>query len=485
VRAQEHRSGALLVLWTTTAILLFVYLAGFGLSAAVRLTQPFEFVYGESIVLAVTRRVMQGEALYPPTDRLPLVVTAYTPLYYVVVGGLQRLFGDGYAAGRAVSLIATLGAAGLLARSVRCVSGCWTGGLLAGGLFLTQNMTALLWAPLHRVDALALFLTLSGLALATTGRVYVAAVSFLLALLTKQSYVVAPIVVCIALWPDWRKAVGFGSVLSAGLGVAILGAHVFSGGWFWWHTLGANANEFDALYVRNLLGQFLQLNAVPLLAAATLFSLQPRPGERLWRLYFLGTLLVLPGLAKLGASSNYWLEATAASCALIGVLANRLAAQRGVPTAITELGLAMMVVASLVVAVPGYQASAHEVRRYLPSGAGGVIRAQAELGPMLAAEPGELLTDEPALAIAAGKPVVFEFQIFQLLAMQGLWDERPIIEAIEARRFALAVFSRPLDAPGEQTRWTAAVREALLASYRPAGNSHGYWFYRPIGPPDV
>src|SRR5207245_4019993 len=142
------------------------------------------------------RQVAQGSGVYAPADQIPLMHVAYTPLYYVVVGGLQRVVGDGgYTVGRCVSLIATLVGASALAWSMRRLTARWSVGLLAAGLFLTQNLTTLLWAPLHRVDPLALGLTLVGLALATAGRFSLAGVLFLLALMTKQTYVVAPLAV--------------------------------------------------------------------------------------------------------------------------------------------------------------------------------------------------------------------------------------------------------------------------------------------------
>jgi hypothetical protein len=116
----------------------------------------------------------------------------------------------------------------------------------------------------------------------------------------------------------------------------------------------------------------------------------------------------------------------------------------------------------------------------LPAGGAGAVRAQLVLAPALAAEPGDLLTDDPGLAVAAGKPILFEFVIFRLLAEQGVWDERPILEAIAARRFDLVALRAPLDAPLDDVEWTAAVRDALLASYAPVGEAAGRWFYRPL-----
>jgi hypothetical protein len=335
------------------------------------------------------------------------------------------------------------------------------------------------------VDPLALCLTLLGLALAATGRPKMAAPLLVLAVMTKQTYLAAPAAVLLALWPNRRAMLGFGALFVACLAAALAAAQALSGGWFFWHTAVANANPYDGEYLWSMLGQFLHLSGLPLLAAAAHFSLPARPGERLWRLYFLVALLALPTFGKMGASSNYWLELTAASAALIGLSAGRLAARPAERGALTEVGLAMMLVGALLAALPGYQATGREALQVLASGGAGSIRAQLELAPLLAAEPGELLTDEPALAVAAGRPIAFEFQIFQLLAQMGLWDERPILEAIAERRFALAVFTRPLEARGDEVRWSAAVLAELRAAYAPAGQMNGYWLYRPNSQPSA
>jgi hypothetical protein len=378
-----------------------------------------------------------------------------------------------------VSLVAALGAAAALACGVRRTGGHWVGGLLAGGLFLTQNMTVLLWAPLHRVDPLALCLTLGGLALAAHGRVHLAALPFVLAILTKQTYVIGPAAACLALFPDRRAAARFAGLVAAPLAVAVAAADLLTGGWFLWHTVAANANPFDEANLRAMLGAFLHFNGVPLLAAAALLALPPRPGERIWRLYFLGASLTVLGFGKIGSSSNYWLELTAATAALIGLLADRLAARPCARAAITEPGVGLLVLGSLLVPITGYQAVAREALHQLPTGDVAGVRAQLALAPLVAAERGEILTDEPALAVAAGRPIAYEFVIYDLLASQGLWDERPILDAIAERRFSLVILTIPLEAPPEQARWSPAIISALRSSYTSAGYLDGYWLYRP------
>jgi hypothetical protein len=228
--------------------------------------------------------------------------TAYTPVYYLAVGELTRFLGDhGYTVGRAVSLLATLVGTAALACSVKRLSCRWWVAMLGAGLFLTQNLTMLLWAPMHRVDPLALGFTLVGLALATRGRASAAAILFVLALATKQTYVVGPIAVACALWPCRARLVRFAAIVGGGSVVGIGLGQWLTGGWFLWHTVTANGNELDLSTFATLMGSFLQFNGLPVLAALGSMLLPARPGERLWRVYFVGCLLTLPTIAKVGA----------------------------------------------------------------------------------------------------------------------------------------------------------------------------------------
>jgi hypothetical protein len=471
--------------------LLAIYLVLFALCAAGRLARPAdEFTYGESWLLDGARRVALGQGLYAPVDQIPLMHIAYTPVYYAVVGGLLRLLGDsGYTIGRVVSLVATLGGAAAMAWSLRHITRRWSIGLLAAAFMLTQNLTLLLWAPLHRADPLALGLTLCGLALAVSGRVSLAGVAFVVAALTKQTFLVAPLAVAISLWPDRPRLFRFGLVVVGGGAVAVGIAEWLTHGWFFWHTVTANGNEPDLVTFASLMGSFLQYNGLPVLAALASLALPALPGERIWRLYFVGSLLTLPSLAKLGASSNYWLEITAATAAVLALASHRLA---GWPA--TRLLAPTVVAGALLIAIPGYQASAVEAVATLsevlqPStphylslvgDAGSTpLRIDATFVDQIAREPGDVLTDNSGLAVAAGKRIVFEFQIFQLLIAEGHWTQQPILDAVAAKRFSLVALMHPLDGPIADTRWTPAIQAALLNAYVPVGSQAGFWLYRP------
>jgi hypothetical protein len=213
------------LVWTLATGLIIMYLVAAGWSFYERVRTSSEFVYGEAVILDETHRIRLGQPLYPAPTALPLTVTAYPPVYYFIVSWLQQFSGDlGYTMGRLVSMGAVLVSAALIAWSVKSIAGRWCGGLLAAGLFLTRNLAVLLWAPAHRVDTLALCFTLPGLSLATRGRTTVAALPLGLAILTKQSYLAAPLCVVLTLWPRRRSIVGFGAlfigILSVCAGIA-------------------------------------------------------------------------------------------------------------------------------------------------------------------------------------------------------------------------------------------------------------------------
>ena len=247
----------------------------------------------------------------------------------------------------------------------------------------------------------------------------------LLAIATKQRFLVAPIAVCLGVWPAWQTMLGFTSLVVGGAGLGLVGAEWFTNGWFVWHTVIANSNKGDLVTFAALMGSFLQFNGLPVLAAAASLVLPAGRSERLWRLYFLGCLAMLPTIAKLGSSSNYWLELSAATAVLLALASHHLAHH-----ATARLVAPLVLSGALLTAMPAYQASAMEAAdtvnyslrapspRYLSlvSDAGTApYRVDVRFVEHVAREPGELLTDNPGLAVAAGKRIAFEFQIFQLL----------------------------------------------------------------------
>jgi hypothetical protein len=229
-------------------------------------------------------------------------------------------------------------------------------------------------------------------------------------------------------------------------------------------------------------GQFASYNALPVCLAATLYGLPGLPRERLWRAYLpLTGLVTLVSVGKEGASSNYWFELTAATAICLALVVRRVATARQ-PGPFGAAGLAAGVLAALLIGLPAYQATAREGLRARLLGPSAAERGQLGLAGRIAQEPGDVLTDEPSLSVLAGKPLQFEFVVFNLLARHGLWDERPILDAIAQRRFSLVVLTSPIDGPPKreiESRWTDSVAQAIQEAYAFDSQQEGYWLYRP------
>jgi hypothetical protein len=308
--------------------------------------------------------------------------------------------------------------------------------------------------------------------------------------MTKQTFFVAPIVVALTLWPRRQELVRFAAIFVGGVLVSVGVAQWLTHGWFLWHTVVANGNEPDLFTFAALVGGFLQFNGLPVVAALASCVLPSAPGERVWRFYLVGSLVTLFSLAKLGASSNYWLEVSAATAALLALASYRLSM-----SPMARVIAPTIVAGSLFVAMPGYQASATEAAanlaeliqpsspRYLSLVGDGdgisTLRVDSRFVDQIARTQGELLTDNSGLAVAARKRIEFEFQIFQLLRAEGHWSEQPILDASAARRFSLVALMHPLDGPISGTRWTPALRAALREAYVADGEQSGFWLYRP------
>jgi hypothetical protein len=137
-----------------------------------------------------------------------------------------------------------------------------------------------------------------------------------------------------------------------------------------------------------------------------------------------------------------------------------------------------MTLAGLLIAVPGYSATVSQAWGMVVADPPPVL----QLAESLREEQGEVLTDQPDLAVLTHQPLQFEFVIFTILAAQHVWDEQPILDAIAAHRFGLVVLTQPLDTPEQPligARWSPAVQQALRANYDFVEQRAGYWLYRP------
>src|SRR5438046_10131808 len=108
------RSLASMLLVGILLALLAVHVAGIAIDFTAAIRYPFEINYGEGIVWQQAV-LIPGSRMYSSSQSLPFIVFHYPPLYYLILHAARWLQPDYLAAGRLVSVLATLAIAPMVA----------------------------------------------------------------------------------------------------------------------------------------------------------------------------------------------------------------------------------------------------------------------------------------------------------------------------------------------------------------------------------
>ncbi|MEW6283494.1 MAG: hypothetical protein AB1758_33095, partial [Candidatus Eremiobacterota bacterium] len=300
-------------LWRAMLVLgLAVQGVVFAVHAGLIVSFPFEVDYGEGAVLQLATLLHRGEPLYRPVDAPPFVACLYTPVYVALssalVGEAPAFWG-----GRLLSVLATLVVTALLVRRL----GGWWGATFAA-LFLGHALV-LNWGVLYRVDMLALLFAALGLLQAERPSRYqevACAGWFALSILTKQSFLAAPVAVLVWWLPTspW-KALRLLAWLAGMVGLPLAGLHHFSQGASSLLLLRSNALHYMPEQLLLYLSNYLP-TVGGMLVLAGLAARESWRERRLWVLYLAASLVSVLGSGRTYAFYNYFLEFHLALCVL-------------------------------------------------------------------------------------------------------------------------------------------------------------------------
>jgi 4-amino-4-deoxy-L-arabinose transferase-like glycosyltransferase len=331
--ARAERVHPRLTLARLPAIGSGVYLLGFLVAGVFRLVYPYPLEIMEGVSLSAVRRILAGQPLYGPPS-LEFVPLVYSPLYFWLAALVARLTGPDFLALRLVSLLATIGSAGLIYDLVRRETGLRALGLLSAGVFVGSTPLAITTLDLGRVDALGLLFVLGAvyfmrLADLEPGRMRLAtAASGLLAglaILTKQTegLLAVALLVYAARWPRTRL-LPYVATLVLTVGSVLLVLYGQAGDW-------VKLYLFDLPRMHHLQEQYLwnfwSADILPRftlpLAIGPLFLVARRRDGRAVTLYALtvASLLVTAWIARLNllASVNVLAPAFAGLAILFGL----------------------------------------------------------------------------------------------------------------------------------------------------------------------
>jgi len=466
------------VIFALLVIAVVIRLAQAGLAVL----SPYEIGYGETQVRLAAEAFARGEALYPPLEGAPCRVLNYPPFYPALAALFTRLLGPGFAPGRILSWLACLATALLLGALVRRETRRLDAALLAGGLYLASwNVDNV--GHHYRIDSLAVMLSVCGLALALrTGPArWAGAICLVLALLTRQSAVAAGAAVVV--WLAWRGerrgAVGLGALWIGLSLLAYAALTLATGGRFLTQAVLMLRTGWDPLRVLGFWGDFVRfypaLLALGAVAAMAQWRRDGRPDP--FVLFTVFAAVVSLSVGKSGSGENYFLEPLAGLCLLTGVAWARLAEG----AAARPLVGALLVV-QLLVMMPSPRFDADQAA---------VLRAQRDqISALLPPAPAPVLSEDPGILLANGRTVWLLPYACTQAAVQGRWDQAPLVREIEAGSFALIILqfdpwaaAPARDGTYQYGRFTSEMVEALRARYRPVRQVGYYLLLAPAEGP--
>ncbi|HEV2094329.1 MAG TPA: ABC transporter permease subunit [Rubrobacter sp.] len=477
VRARRVAPGvatAVLLLAQSWALMLFLR---HGWDA---LAFPFPLNYGEGPLLDQAVRLANFEGIYSSDlTTAPYTISNYPPLYLLVQAPFVWLFGPELWYGRLISLASVAATALFVALTLFALTKDRIAAM-AAGLTFPAIPYVLRWSSLGRVDLLGLALSWAGLfaVVRWPGRrraVVAAAVLFVAAVLTRQTYVLAvPLTafVWLVVQGQRRRALELAG-MGCGLGlVSFVALNVSTDGGFFLNTVTANINDFRWERVSfNALGAGL---ACPLLLLGGLAFAWRAPRDRVWWLvvpYLASSVPLALLVGKVGSDVNYLLELSAALCLATGAL---IAWQRGRPR-----------LRALLISLLALQVLALAQSSLVPSGLQDYVvdqeREVRQLSRIVATAEGPVLTDEHmGLLPLNGKRIRLQpFEMTQL-SRDGSWNQDRAVETIRREEYAVVMMWEPPFARDiKQDRWTDEMLGAIEAHYEPTERLADMVVYRP------
>ena len=300
---------------------------------------------GEAISSGWTARVTNGVSLYPNEGPTFIDTTTfgngyvsggycmipYPPVYYTLWGLIDRISGPTGSTGPAISFVATILTGVLLYFLVTRLTKKKLLGLVGSVLFLT-SVTVTDWSIAPKSDMLALMFTILGVFLVVRNKIFWAVPIFVLAVFTKQSYIIAPLaVVFYLLLKDRKQVLPFTCCLGVSLLVPFIAINYGTHGEFYRHIisfpiqsggpgivdLSLTLRELGILFVLNIIALSLGIGGL-------IFNLVKRQIGLIEIWFCLTTLLMVCTIGKPGASSNYGLESIASACVLGSIFVGTL-----------------------------------------------------------------------------------------------------------------------------------------------------------------
>lgn len=464
----------------------------------------FQMDNEEGALLWQAQQLAQGRNIYTTLDAAPYVVGTYPPVYLWVNSLLMNKENPSFTHGRVITWMSCLGICALLAVIIVMRTRNLMAAALAALLFLA-SYEVYQWIAYYRVDFLAIYLSLLGLAfIALSPQIavsrWLAVLCLVAGLYTKQTTISAPLACFVALTiRDWRIGLRFGGaiLLVGGIIFGVLSA--VTRGQFAIHTVLYNLNTYDpsllqvwgrhVWFMRKWLLAAVGIAAIGAALVASLRRDVPGDDSRadwatgFWRgfmadpvtLYALFSSLTFFTIAKAGTAENYLLEPLAGISLLLGVSLGRLTEtisylRRG--TAVAAVGAIAAIAAITLHATTiglrkGWEVEPNIVQFNPFKNVNALdLQAAAEVQALVRAEPRPSWTEYAMFNLQAGRDPYLQPFIMSELSRQGMWNQAKALDNIREQHFGLVVTMVDIMGVEPNDVYTKEMIEALRENYR-------------------
>lgn len=310
-------------------ILPFILLGGLFLlflyHSLIIIDYPFIIDEDESYLFPAADFIHNGELPYMDIYKDPFFYTnEYPPVYSMITAAFFPLFGKKIIIGRIISLISTTLISIIAYKIIKQKT---KNKILSifGFLVTITSYFMFMLARLYKVDALAMFFTILGIYFILNhtkkNNIYLAALSFILAFYTKQTFIAAPIASFIFIFiKNKRKSIRFAISYIIPLTFTLILLTIITKGQYFLHTIVYTA-QLGKFYF-GALEDFIIL--FPILILLTIYYITTNI-RNILSIYFLTAIITnLLQLSKIGASTYYLFELsiilTIISCISINIL---------------------------------------------------------------------------------------------------------------------------------------------------------------------
>jgi hypothetical protein len=316
-----------------TVVLALISIGRFVLVSVLQTAFPVDLLH-ESATWNTAVLLHKGFNIYSPQtyDAPPFNLNLYTPLYFVIVSSIPGFSKAPLVVGRLVSLFFTVCARSFLFVTVKSEERIQIGLIGVGWLLLFQPF--LTNGALFRMEFMALFFSVCAVASIRTnnlrsGDVALAALFSFFGVMSKQSYIAAPVACLIYLsWRNSRQAFRFAVLFCLLLGISVYALDQWSDGGFTWSILAAPRNplSIDWFVSNRQMMRTPAFFALLALSSVVCYVVMKAPARHpaedleasrlrvLIAIYFLiswGWLII--SIGKVGAAANYFIEPLFAS----------------------------------------------------------------------------------------------------------------------------------------------------------------------------